>query len=86
MAKLWIGNIAPDTSDEELKALLVKYGFPQFDGIQHVPGDGSRPAAMVTFEATDAMKLQQLQPRVHNLFWKNRRLNVEVISGSRWNT
>lgn len=85
MAQLWIGNIAPGTSDDEVKALLVKYGFPEFDGIQHIPGDGSRPAAMVMFEGTDPLKLQQLQPRVHNLYWKERRLNVSVISGPRWN-
>ena len=84
MAKLWIGNIPAGTSDDELKALLVKYGFPAFDGIEHIEGDGSRPAAIATFEATDAMDLQQLQPRVHNLFWKDRRLNVEVMSGARW--
>ena len=83
MAKLWIGNIPPQTSDDELKALLVKYGFPPFDGIQHVDGDGSRPAAMVNFEATDAMDLQALQPRVEGLFWKDRRLNVQVMLGSR---
>jgi hypothetical protein len=85
MAQLWIGNIAPGTSDGELKDFLVKYGFPAFDGIEHVPGDGSRPAVMLTFEGTDAMKLQQLQVRVQSLYWKNRRLNVSVITGSRWN-
>jgi hypothetical protein len=79
MATLWIGNIAPGTSDDELKALLVKYGFPAFDGIEHIPGDGSRPAVMLTFYQTDAMQLQQLQARVHNLFWKERRLNVSVM-------
>ena len=85
MATLWIGNIAPGTSDDELKAFLVKYGFPAFDGIEHVPGDGSRPAAVVTFASADPLKLQQLQPRVHNLYWKERTLNVEVLSASRWN-
>jgi hypothetical protein len=85
MATIWIGNIAPGTSDDELKALLTKYGFPEFDGIQHVAGDGTRPAAMVTFDKTDAMQLEQLQSRVHNLFWKDRRLNVSVVSASRWN-
>jgi hypothetical protein len=79
MATLWIGNIKPGTSDDELKALLVKYGFPACDGIEHVPGDGSRPAVMVTFETTDAIVLQKLQQRMDNLFWKDRRLNVSVM-------
>ena len=30
------------------------------------------------------VQLQQLQPRVHNLYWKERRLNVSVIDASRW--
>ena len=79
MASLWIGNIAPGTSDEELKALLIRYGFPEYDAIEHVNGDGSRPAVMITFEGADAVVLQQLQPRVHNLYWKDRRLNVSVM-------
>jgi hypothetical protein len=79
MAMLWIGNIKPGTSDDELRALLTKYGFPACDGIQHVPGDGSRPAVMVTFDAADATMLQRLQPRMDNLFWKDRRLNVSVL-------
>ena len=85
MAQLWIGNIPPGTSEDELKALLVKYGFPEFDKIEHVPGDGTRPAAKVSFDATEPLRLQQLQSRINNLFWKDRRLNVSVMTGSRWN-
>jgi RNA recognition motif-containing protein len=84
MAQLWIGNIPPGTTDEELKALLVKYGFPACDEIEHVPGDGSRPAAIVWFATADAQQLGQLQERVHNLYWKDRRLNVSVPSPERW--
>ena len=85
MAQLWIGNIAPGTTEDELKALLVKYGFPEYDSIQHVEGDGTRPAVMISFDKTDTLQLQKLQPRVHNLFWKDRRLNVSVMSTTRWN-
>ena len=84
MARLWIGNVAPDTSDDEIKALLVKYGFPEYDAIEHVPGDGSRPAVVVTYEAADPTTLEGLQARLQNLFWKNRRLHVSVVSDSRW--
>lgn len=86
MATLWIGNIAPETSEEELKALLVKYGFPAYDQIRHVPGDGTRPAVMLLFQSADPALLQQLQTRVHNLFWKDRRLNVSVLSEHRWDS
>jgi hypothetical protein len=82
MATLWIGNIPPNTADEDLKALLVKYGFPACDAIEHVPGDGSRPAAMIRFNSTGPLLLQQLQSRVQNLYWKDRRLTVAVMASS----
>ena len=46
--KLWIGNIAPGTSDEEVRELVKKYA-PSLEcsAIQRVDGDGSRPAAML---------------------------------------
>jgi hypothetical protein len=80
MTTLWIGNIPPNTADEELKALLVKYGFPAWDAIDHVPGDGSRPAAMIRFDSASAVLLHQLQTRVQNLYWKDRRLTVSVMT------
>lgn len=84
MARLLIGNIAPETSDDEVKALLVKYGFPDCDGMERIVGNGSRPAVMVTFEGADAVALEGLQARMQNLYWKNRRLNVSLMSESRW--
>ena len=44
MTELLLGNVDSGASDDEIKALLVKYGFPEFDAIEHMPGDGSRPA------------------------------------------
>ncbi|APR39464.1 RNA recognition motif domain-containing protein [Paraburkholderia sp. SOS3] len=79
MADMMIGNIEDGTSEEEIQALLSKYGFPVYDAIQHVPGVGSRPAVLLSFNGTEAAALRMLQPRIHNLFWKNRRLNVVVL-------
>ena len=84
MARMLIGNIAPETSDEEVKALLVKYGFPECDAMERIVGTGSRPSVIVVFEGAAPVVLEQLQPRVHNLFWKDRRLHVSVMSESRW--
>ena len=44
MSLLLPGNIDSGTTDDEIKAFLVKYGFPPFDEIEHVSGDGARPA------------------------------------------
>lgn len=79
MADLFVGNIDADVADDDIKEFLVKYGFPPFDGITHVPGEGSRPAVVLTFEGTDPELLRRLQPRVHNMFWKNRKITVQVM-------
>ena len=79
MARLWIGNFEDSTTDEELQELLTKYGSPTFDAIERVPGDGTRPAAIFTFGSASPEGLAQLVPRIHDLFWKHRRLTVQVM-------
>lgn len=79
MARLWIGNIEDKTTDEELQELLTKYGFPKFDAIERVPGDGSRPAAIFTFGEASPEGLALVAPRIQDLFWKHRKLTVQVM-------
>ncbi len=78
MAKLMVGNLPPGTTEDSLRAFLVKYGFPEFTSMQALAGDGSRPGAVLTFEGVDAETLRRLAPRVHDLFWVDRRINVMV--------
>ncbi|RZI40754.1 RNA-binding protein [Herbaspirillum sp. HC18] len=80
MTDLWLGNVESDTSDDEIKDFLVKYGFPPFDAIEHLPGDGSRPAVRLTFNEADEATLRSLQPRIHDMFWKNRKLQVQIMT------
>ncbi len=79
MVHLLLGNIEPDTMDEEIREFLMKYGFPPYDESVHVPGDGSRPAVALTFHELDPETLGKLQPRVRDLFWKNRRVSAVVL-------
>jgi hypothetical protein len=79
MVHLMLGNIEPGTSDDEIREFLVKYGFPPYDEIEHVAGDGSRPAVALTFNLLDPEALRILQPRIHDLFWKNRRVAASVL-------
>lgn len=80
MAELIVGNVETGTTDEEIKAFLVKYGFPPFDAIEHLPGDGSRPAVMLTFRDAAPETLRSLLPRVQDMFWKNRKIHVHVAA------
>lgn len=79
-AELLLGNVDSGASDDEIKAFLVKYGFPPFDEIEHVPGDGSRPAVLLTFKDAIPETLYGLQPRIHEMFWKNRKITARVMS------
>jgi hypothetical protein len=79
MASLLIGNVDGSASDEDIRALLERYGFPPFDSIEHLPGDGSRPSVLLRYGGAPAEALRLLQPRLHDLFWKDRKIQVSVI-------
>ena len=76
--RLWIGNIAPGTNDDELRALLEKYGAPAVGAIEQVPGDGSRPAAIVEVGA-GAELLNRISERLNGMYWKGRSLTVQAM-------
>jgi hypothetical protein len=78
--KLWIGNIAPDTPDEEIRALVKKYA-PDLEctNLQRVDGDGSRPAAMLEFADAPIGALEKVSMRLNRMYWKKRELLVQTI-------
>lgn len=73
--KLWIGNMAPGTSDDELKAFLKKYA-PALEcaTIARVDGAGNRPGALIQFEEASTAGLEALRMRLNGLYWKGRAL------------
>jgi hypothetical protein len=79
MASLLIGNVDAGASDDEIRDLLARYGFPPCESIEHMPGDGSRPAVLLRYGGAPAEVLRSLQPRLQDLFWKNRKIQVSVF-------
>jgi hypothetical protein len=77
--KLWIGNIAPGTSDAELRELVAKYGVDTVASIEQVPGDGSRPAAILEVGGT-AEGMMKVTQRLNGLYWKGRSLTVQAMT------
>ena len=77
--RVLINNLAPEATDEELKALLVKYGFPPFDEIQRFGGEGSRPTVLVTFHSAFSEQLEPLVARVQGIYWKGHALEIELV-------
>lgn len=78
--KLWIGNIAPGTSDEEIRQFVKKYA-PDLEctKIQRVEGDGSRPAAVLEFADTPYGSVEKISMRLHGMYWKERQLFVQTL-------
>ena len=77
--KLWMGNIAPDTSEEELRAFLEKYGVPAVISVERVTEEGSsRPAAIVDVAAATE-QVQKLTQRLNGMYWKGRSLTVQAL-------
>jgi hypothetical protein len=76
--KLWIANIAPGTNDEELRAFLARYGVEAVAEIQQVPGDGTRPAAILEIAATPETILRITQ-RLNGIYWQGRSLAVHAM-------
>jgi hypothetical protein len=83
MQRLWIANVAPGTSDEELKDLVRKYTHDPIEctEIQRVEGDGSRPGALMSFTGKKFDTLGNLSLRLNGLYWKGRRLVCEATVG-----
>jgi hypothetical protein len=79
--KLWIANIAPGTSDEEIRAFVKKYAADLACGdIQRVEGDGSRPAALVDCPGASHGQVEKVSSRLNGMQWKGRALLASVQS------
>ena len=79
--KLWIGNIAPGTPDEEVREFVKKYALDlECTKIQRVEGDGSRPAAVLEFADTPYGSVEKISMRLHGMHWKGRELFVQTVA------
>lgn len=78
--KLWIGNIAPGTPDDEVRALVKKYA-PDLEctDIRRVEGDGSRPAAVLEFANPPLGSLEKVSMRLNGMHWNERSLIVQTL-------
>jgi hypothetical protein len=78
--KMWIGNVAPGTSDDDIRAFVKKYA-PALEcaGIQRVEGDGSRPAAVLDFPEAQSGAIETVAMRLNGMYWKERQLFVQTV-------
>ena len=78
--RLWIGNMAPGTTDDELREFAKKYA-PQLEctEIERVEGTGTHPAAILAFTGGTPLMLGNLAIRLNGMYWKGRTLNVNTM-------
>ena len=78
--KLWLGNIAPDTTDDEVRDLVSKYS-PGLEvrKIDRIEGDGSRPAVSVEFVDAPFGAVEKIAMRLHAMQWKGRELFAQTM-------
>lgn len=74
--QLWIGNFAPETTEDELRELVSKYTKLEISRVTRQDGDGSHPGAVLEFEGADRAALYEAQRRLNGMFWKNSTLRV----------
>ena len=78
--RLWIGNIAPGTTDDEIKAFLKKYA-PTLEcfELERIEGTGTHPAATMRFSGGTVAELGNLAIRLNGMYWKGRSLNCNTM-------
>jgi RNA recognition motif-containing protein len=74
--RLWIGNVPPDATDEELAELAKKYSGLECKVVQRVDGDGTRPARVLEFAGAPLGEVDKLALRLAEMYWKDRKLHA----------
>jgi len=74
--RLWIGNIEPGTDDATLREFVQRYGKGvSVTKVQRIEGDGSRPAALLSFEGDTFEAVPALALRLDGMYWQGRKLS-----------
>jgi hypothetical protein len=83
MARLWLNNLPPEFSEDDLVSMLEKYGFPPFDALEQMPDNAQGRSVVLTFDGVDEELLRRLQPRIQNLYVGERTIRVHVAPPAR---
>jgi hypothetical protein len=76
---LWIGNVPPEATDEEVVALAKKYSELEGKVVQRLEGDGSRPVRVLEFVGAPLGAVDTLALRLAGMYWKERQLHAYKI-------
>jgi len=74
--RLWIGNVPPEASDEELVELVQRYSRRASKVVERVDADGATPGCVLEFAELAFGEIDEIVQRIAGLFWKQRRLSA----------
>ncbi|KJK17219.1 hypothetical protein UB46_35540 [Burkholderiaceae bacterium 16] len=77
--KLWIGNLPPNKSDEDVRAFVRKYTRIELDAMTRIHGDGSRPGVLIEIGGANQLLLLGMQRRLHQMSWDQHLLTVHIM-------
>lgn len=80
--ELWISNLPPNKSDEDVRAFVRKYTQVEIDAMTRVDGDGTRPGVLIEIGGATQLMLLGMQRRLHQMYWDRHELIVHIISFS----
>jgi hypothetical protein len=78
--KLWIGNLPPEKSDDDVRAFVRKYTQVEIDAIARIDGDGSRPGVLIEIDGCSELMLTGIKHRLDRIYWDGHELAVHVLS------
>jgi hypothetical protein len=80
--KLWISNLPPNKSDDDVRAFVRKYTEVEIDAMTRIEGDGSRPGLLIDINGATRLTLLAMQRHLHQLYWDQHELAVHIMSFS----
>lgn len=79
--KLYLANVCPTATTEEIKALVEKYSKGDVYSVTKVDlnEDGLEHAYIVMVHYNDLQELNNTINRMHDLWWKDRHLSAHLL-------
>jgi hypothetical protein len=78
--KLWISNLPPNKSDEDVHVFVRKYAQVEIDAMTRIDGDGSRPGVLIDIGGPTQLMLSGIQGRLNQMLWDQHELAVHIMS------
>lgn len=77
--KLWISNLPPEKSDEDVRAFVRKYTQVEIDAITRIDGGGSRPGVLIEIASATEFLMAGIKHRLDRMYWDEHELAVQIM-------